>query len=397
MNDSSVRSHPRTIPAEIDSWNWGAFLFHFIWGLRNKAYITFLAIVPALLGGFFDHAYRARGGVVTLALDYLCFFIILIMLFVFGWKGNAWAWRNKRWDSVEHFKRVQRRWAKWGAIIWIFALVASGSMVGGTLYTLKHSEAYEIGVANLKTNLIAVSILGSPISTRIPFGAIVIKDNETVGHPIFSLQFGGPDLPSGPIFFNGVSGKAALSFSATGPKTAGVVLAEALEENGVWSITRLVLKLNDSGKEIDLLNGPSFPALTGRVVDIANLLTPEEQARLEAKLKAHEEQTSDQVVVATVPSLGELSIENYANTLFNSWGLGQKDKNNGVLLLVAPKERKVRIEVGYGLERTLTGAISSNILDTAISPKFKLGDFAGGVEAGIDQILAALSVAASKH
>jgi hypothetical protein len=394
MSDPSVHSDPRTIPAEIDRWNWGAFLFHFVWGLGNKTYITLLVIVPALLGGIFDHAYRAQRDVVALALDYLCFFILLIMLFAFGWKGNAWAWRNKRWDSVEHFKHVQRRWAKWGAIIWIFALVASGLMVGGTLYTLKHSQAYEIAVAKLQASSMAVNILGSPISTGIPFGAIVFKNDETGRHAIFWLRFSGPDLPSGPIFFNGVSGKAALSFSATGPKAARVVLAEALKKNGVWSITRLVLR---SSEEIDLLNGPSFPALTGRVVDTANLLTPQDRARLEAKLKAHEEKTSDQVVVTTVPSLGELSIESYANKLFNSWGLGQKDKNNGVLLLVAPKERKVRIEVGYGLEGALTNAASSKILNTAVLPKFKLGDFAGGVEAGIDQILATLSQAASKH
>jgi hypothetical protein len=72
-------------------------------------------IVPALLGGIFDHAYRAQGDVVTRALAYLCSFVILVMLFVFVWKGNAWAWRNKRWDSVEHFKRVQHRWGEMGS------------------------------------------------------------------------------------------------------------------------------------------------------------------------------------------------------------------------------------------------------------------------------------------
>ena len=135
---------------------------------------------------------------------------------------------------------------------------------------------------------------------------------------------------------------------------------------------------------------PSFPALTGWVVDAANLLTPEAEARLEAKLKTHEEKTSDQVVVVTVPSLGELSIENYANNLFNSWGFGQRDKNNGALLLIAPKEHKLRIEVGYGLEGTLTNAASSTILNAVITPKFQHGDFAGGVEAGVDQMLAIL-------
>jgi uncharacterized protein len=135
----------------------------------------------------------------------------------------------------------------------------------------------------------------------------------------------------------------------------------------------------------------SFPPLTGRVVDAAHLLQPDQQARLDAKLKAHEDRTSDQVVVATVPSLGDLTIEDYANRLFRHWELGQKAKNNGVLLLVAPNERKVRIEVGYGLEGALTDALSKVIISTAIAPKFQQGDFAGGLEAGVDAILSILT------
>jgi uncharacterized protein len=135
---------------------------------------------------------------------------------------------------------------------------------------------------------------------------------------------------------------------------------------------------------------PAFPALTGRVVDAANLLPPDARRRIEAKLKAYEDKTSDQVVVATVPSLGELSIEDYANKLFRTWGIGQKDKNNGALLLIAPKERKLRIETGYGAEGALTDAASSTILNTVIAPKFRHGDFAGGIEAGVDEMLAIL-------
>ncbi|AWM89260.1 YgcG family protein [Microvirga sp. 17 mud 1-3] len=135
----------------------------------------------------------------------------------------------------------------------------------------------------------------------------------------------------------------------------------------------------------------SFPALTGRVVDAANLLKPEERTALEAKLKAHEDKTSDQVVVATVPSLEGYEVEDYANRLFRHWQLGQKDKNNGVLLLVAPKERKVRIEVGYGLEGALTDALSKVIITTAVAPQFQKGDFAGGIDAGVDAILSILT------
>lgn len=135
----------------------------------------------------------------------------------------------------------------------------------------------------------------------------------------------------------------------------------------------------------------SFPALTGRVVDAANILKPEDRTSLESKLKAHEDKTTDQVVVATVPSLGGTSVEDYANRLYRHWGLGTKQKNNGVLFLVAPSDRKVRIEVGYGLEGALTDALSGVIIRTAVAPRFKAGDFAGGINAGVDAILSILS------
>lgn len=136
---------------------------------------------------------------------------------------------------------------------------------------------------------------------------------------------------------------------------------------------------------------PSYPALTGRIVDNARLLNAEASARIEQKLKAHEEKTSDQVVIATLPSLQGYPIEDFANGLFRAWKLGEKAKNNGVLLLVAPTERKLRIEVGYGLEGALTDALSKVIITTAIAPKFKNGDFAGGIEGGVDAILSILT------
>lgn len=135
----------------------------------------------------------------------------------------------------------------------------------------------------------------------------------------------------------------------------------------------------------------TFPTLTGRVVDAASILKPEERSALEAKLKAHEDKTTDQVVVATVRSLGGTSVEDYANRLYREWKLGTKAKNNGVLLLVAPSDRKVRIEVGYGLEGALTDALSSVIIRTAIAPRFKAGDFAGGINAGVDAVLSILT------
>jgi uncharacterized protein len=135
---------------------------------------------------------------------------------------------------------------------------------------------------------------------------------------------------------------------------------------------------------------PVFPALTGQVVDNANLLTVQQEASLSISLAALETKDSDQVVVVTVTSLQGLEIEDFANRLFRHWQIGQKTKNNGVLLVVAPKERKVRIEVGYGLEGTLTDGQSSDIVQKTILPQFRRGDFGGGIMAGVKEIEAVL-------
>src|SRR5215467_8955213 len=117
----------------------------------------------------------------------------------------------------------------------------------------------------------------------------------------------------------------------------------------------------------------TFPALTGRVVDEANILSAATRDALSSKLAELESKSGIQHVVATVNSLQGEEIEPYANELFRKWRLGEKAKNNGVLLLIAPKEHRVRIEVGYGLEGTLTDALSKVIIVNAITPRFKAG------------------------
>ena len=133
-----------------------------------------------------------------------------------------------------------------------------------------------------------------------------------------------------------------------------------------------------------------FPALSGRVVDQAGVLTAEAESDVEAKSKTLEDKSGIQLVVATVKSLQGSDIETYANQLFRYWKLGEAQKNNGVLLLVAPTEHKVRIEVGYGLEGTLTDALSSVIISGVIVPRFKTGDYSGGIERGVDAIISVL-------
>jgi uncharacterized protein len=137
---------------------------------------------------------------------------------------------------------------------------------------------------------------------------------------------------------------------------------------------------------------PSFPKLTGRVTDAAGVLPADQVAALEARLKALEDTTGTQLVVATVPDLQGYEIDEYGYQLGRAWGIGQKGTNNGAILLIAPAQRKLRIEVGFGLEGVLTDAVSSRIIRQAIVPRFKAGDIAGGVAAGADELIALLQL-----
>ena len=132
---------------------------------------------------------------------------------------------------------------------------------------------------------------------------------------------------------------------------------------------------------------PQFPQLAGEpVVDAANLLDPAQEAALNAKLKSVEQATGHQVAVATVPDLQGYDIADYGYQLGRAWKIGKQGTNDGVVLIVAPNERRTRIEVGYGLEPVLTDAYSSVIINSAMIPKFKAGDYPGGIDAGVDAI-----------
>ena len=134
----------------------------------------------------------------------------------------------------------------------------------------------------------------------------------------------------------------------------------------------------------------NFPALTGRVVDQASVLSQSTKDELETLLATHENNTTNQVVVATIESLGNAQIEEYSIELARRWGIGQKGKDNGVVLVVAPNDKQVRIEVGYGLEGTLTDALSSNIINYYIIPEFKKRDIQNGIKIGTQKIIALL-------
>ena len=132
------------------------------------------------------------------------------------------------------------------------------------------------------------------------------------------------------------------------------------------------------------------PYLTGRVVDNAEILKPATRERIAALSKAHEDKSTDQIVVLTVPTLDGESVEEYAVRVFASWKLGQKGKDNGVLVLVAPQDRKMRIEVGYGLEGTLTDVAASRIIRNVMTPAFRANNFDDGDAAGVAAIVAQL-------
>ncbi|MCL6740807.1 TPM domain-containing protein [Sphingomonas sp. RB56-2] len=140
----------------------------------------------------------------------------------------------------------------------------------------------------------------------------------------------------------------------------------------------------------------TFPKLTGRVVDQAGLLTPAQVVDIGSKSEALEQRTGRQFVVATVNSLEGRTIEDYGYRLGRAWGIGNEQKDDGVILLVAPKERKVRIETGYGARVFLTDAVSSVIIRESIVPRFKEGDFGGGITAGADRIIETMELPAAE-
>ncbi len=132
------------------------------------------------------------------------------------------------------------------------------------------------------------------------------------------------------------------------------------------------------------------PYLTGRVNDYAGLLSEKQRENLEASLAELERATSAQVVVLTIPSLEGENLEEYSLRVAETWKLGQRDRDNGVLFLVATGDRQMRLEVGYGLEGTLTDATCRRILDGIVRPRFRAGDFPGGIDAGVNAVAAVI-------
>jgi len=166
---------------------------------------------------------------------------------------------------------------------------------------------------------------------------------------------------------------------AAGPASADAPAAPAVPEAPATPATPL-----GASAEVD------YPALTGRVVDQAGLLGLEEESRLTEASVELERRTTDQLVIVTVQSLNGRPIEEFARTLGNHWGIGQKDRDNGVLLVVAPNERRVRIATGYGLESILTGARAGEIIQRDLLPAFRESKWSEGISAGAQAIIQTL-------
>lgn len=166
---------------------------------------------------------------------------------------------------------------------------------------------------------------------------------------------------------------------------AVVIAGRALALTGI-----LLLGLLLVGATVAVADEMPLPALTGRVIDRANILSPAAEASITAKLDAHEKATTNQIVVVTLPDLMDRPIEDWGLMLGRGWGIGTASKNNGIILLVAPKERELRIEVGYGLEGDLPDAVADRIIRVDIVPFFKAGDMEGGIKSGVNAIIGTL-------
>jgi len=156
-------------------------------------------------------------------------------------------------------------------------------------------------------------------------------------------------------------------------------------------LLRLVLlPLLAAGAWLAPVQAADVPYLSGRVVDHAEILSPARRDRLTAALKAHEEATGNQVAVLTVPTIDGESIEEYAARVFATWKLGRKGEDNGVLVVIVPQDRKMRIEVGYGLEGTLTDVAAARIIRNLMTPRFKTGNYDEGTADGVLAVIAQL-------
>lgn len=200
MENTSGLGKSSVVPPEIKRWNWGAFLLNVFWGIGNNTYIAFLCLVPL---------------------------VNVAMPFVLGAKGNEWAWQNKRWESVDHFKRVQKRWAFWGGIAVGSFIVLLCSLLILLPAMMKQSGAYQIALERVHNNKDVIDVLGEPI---VPGWWV-----------------------SGKIEVSGPTGHANISFSVKGSKDSGTIYVRATKDMGKWYLNQLILDMEEKHSRLNLL------------------------------------------------------------------------------------------------------------------------------------------------
>jgi len=236
MENTSGQGKKATVPAEIDRWNWGAFLLNWIWGVGNNTYIALLMFVP---------------------------FVNFIMPIVLGVKGSAWAWQNKEWESIDHFKAAQKKWAIWSGIVYVCLIAASAGLVFIAMLSMKDSDAFKLAESQFESSQQALDVIGKPFSTSLPSGSIETSEP---------------------------TGKAAISFDVEGPKGKGTVYFDAVKDLGQWKINSLVLEDASTGNRIDI-SQTSTPAPVQEVVapaPVEKTIVPSEAVVAAAEVKPAE-------------------------------------------------------------------------------------------------------------
>jgi Cytochrome oxidase complex assembly protein 1 len=190
------------VPAEVNRWNWGAFFLSWIWGICNNTYIAFLVFIP---------------------------FANLVMMFILGAKGSAWAWQNKRWDSIEQFRAVQRKWAVWGVVVIIGIITLLVSMFFLITGIMKKSAPYQAAIQQIESSSPVAEFIGKPFSTGMVSGQISTSSED---------------------------GNARLSFSISGPKGEGRIYLQATQSLGQWQMDQLILVTDQTHERIELIQPP---------------------------------------------------------------------------------------------------------------------------------------------
>lgn len=202
-------------PPQVRRWNWGAFLLNWIWGIGNNTLVALLALVPV---------------------------VNIVMMFVLGAKGGEWAWRNTRWESIEHFQRVQRNWAIAGVVTWLALIGLAAATVFAIDAAIRGSDVYRQAVARLGASAEATRLLGPPIE---------------------------PGFPMGSIRISGPSGEAELSIPVRGSHARGRIYLEATKQMGQWRFDRIELEVEGREERIDLDSGRTVPLPSGKQIQAA--------------------------------------------------------------------------------------------------------------------------------